>query len=185
MCQTISCARTWRRCSPMAIEPRRGSLRTWLSSKSESCTPKTPVSRCLRTALGAWTKWEVQELIARRFPRPDVASSVRKLPARALPVPAPPPQSPPAQTAGVAAPLPQPANRPLASPRTGARVGAAKQPPNPNAQAASLRRRASVLFPALAQRGQQELTEREQMIAVRGLVVAGVAAHVEAFAVGA
>jgi hypothetical protein len=57
------------------------------------------------------TKWQVQELIARRFPRPDVASSVRKLPARALPapdLPSPPAPSLPAQTAGVAAQLAQP-----------------------------------------------------------------------------
>src|SRR5450432_4653233 len=32
------------------------------------------------------TKWQVQELIARRFPRPDALSTVRKLPTQSLPV---------------------------------------------------------------------------------------------------
>ena len=44
------------------------------------------------------TKWQVQELIARRFPRPDVGSSVRKLPARPLPTPALSAQSLPARS---------------------------------------------------------------------------------------
>src|SRR4051794_22005549 len=33
------------------------------------------------------TKWQVQELLARRFPRPDVESRVRKLPARSATAP--------------------------------------------------------------------------------------------------
>src|SRR6266705_1775237 len=35
------------------------------------------------------TKLQVQELLARRFPRPDVASTIRKLPPPRAPVPAP------------------------------------------------------------------------------------------------
>jgi hypothetical protein len=69
------------------------------------------------------TKWQVQELIARRFPRPDVASSVRKLPARpsqarSSPAPALPPRSLPAllaPTTGVEVQSTPPAPAPLAA----------------------------------------------------------------------
>jgi hypothetical protein len=68
------------------------------------------------------TKWQVQELIARRFPRPDVASSVRKLPARSLPAPPLQPRLParslparslPAQVVGAGVPSAQSAAAPL------------------------------------------------------------------------
>jgi hypothetical protein len=82
------------------------------------------------------TKWQVQELIARRFPRPDVASSVRKLPERALPTPALSPQSLPAPSLS----LPSPS---LPSQATGAGVpsaprGAAPLAAAPLAASASL-----------------------------------------------
>jgi hypothetical protein len=66
------------------------------------------------------TKLQVQKLLARRFPRPDVASTIRKLPPPRAPVPAPGPALP----------------RSAESPETGAANDSRKELPPP-AQTAS------------------------------------------------
>ncbi len=54
----------------MVLARRRGSSRTSRRSKTDAC---------IAEASGK-TKRQVQELLARRFPRPDVASTIRRLP---------------------------------------------------------------------------------------------------------
>jgi hypothetical protein len=70
----------------------------------------------LFAAAAGKSRREVEELLARHAPRPDVPASVRKLPAPApspLPVLAPPA---PSASEPAAAPLPLPSRRPLVSP---------------------------------------------------------------------
>jgi hypothetical protein len=91
------------------------------------------------------TKLQVQELLARRFPRPDVASTIRKLPPPRAPVPAPTPARsapspeagatndslkelpPPAQTAGAGQASHKPVVEPLSAARYRIQLNASAQ----------------------------------------------------------
>jgi len=96
------------------------------------------------------TKLQVQELLARRFPRPEVASTIRKLPPPRAPVPPPAP----------ALALP----RSAPSPEAGAADDSRREPPPPaqTASAAQLARKA-VVEPLSAARYRIQLNASAQL----------------------
>jgi 5-methylcytosine-specific restriction endonuclease McrA len=100
------------------------------------------------------TKWQVQELIARRFPRPDVPSTVRKLPVRAL-------AAPPANLASV------PTSHEIGAPSIPVLVPASIEtsaPPTPRLQAPTSRTEPASLKPESVRLSIEPLSEARYRI---------------------